>query len=679
MVDRRRSNRLAEETSPYLIQHSHNPVDWYPWGEDALTRAKAEDKPMLLSIGYSACHWCHVMAHESFENDETASLMNASFINIKVDREERPDLDAVYMDAVQAMTGNGGWPLTVFLTPHGRPFYGGTYFPPEDRYGMPGFPRVLRAVADFYRTRRGELEEVAGQITSTLQAQVSPVADARPLETGVLSEAFSALKRDFDALNGGFGTAPKFPQPLILEFLLRYHHRTDDEDALHMTTATMEKMARAGIYDQIGGGFHRYATDSKWLVPHFEKMLYDNALLSRAYLHAHVVTGTQLFRCIAEQTIDYVLREMTGPEGGFYSSQDADSEGAEGRYYLWTPGEIRQILGEKTARIVIEHFGVTDQGNFEGRSILHMPNQASQPDPDTIRQAKGSLLRAREQRVRPGRDDKVLASWNGLMLASLAEAACVLNRDDYLVAAEANGLFLLRSMMSDGYLKHTCKEGQSGVEGFLEDYALVIQSFIGLHLATFSGDWLRQAIRLAHVMIESFWDESTGVFYDTGRRHEHLLIRPSSTGDGAMPSGSSAATSALTTISRLTGDRRLENIAGRSLQAMQDRMARHPLGFGNWLSALDLFLSAPKEIVIVGSPNDTATADLLRILCNTWLPTSIVVAVDPGDRSPVEDLALLQNRPMLDDKPTVYICERHTCQTPIGDPDLLRERLHSNQ
>jgi uncharacterized protein len=679
VIDRQRSNRLSGETSPYLLQHSRNPVDWYPWGEEALTRAKAEDKPMLLSIGYSACHWCHVMAHESFEDEETARLMNDNFINIKVDREERPDLDSVYMDAVQAMTGNGGWPLTIFLTPDGRPFYGGTYFPPEDRYGMPGFPRVLRAVADFYRTRRGELEQVAGQITSTLEAQVSPTVDTSSLSAGVMAEAFSALKHQFDASSGGFGTAPKFPQPLILEFLLRHFHRTGDEEALRMTTVTLEKMARGGIYDHIGGGFHRYATDSRWLIPHFEKMLYDNALLSRVYLHTYIVTRKPLFRRIAEETIDYVLREMTGPEGGFYSSQDADSEGAEGKYYLWTPDEIRQILGEETARMVTEHFGVTDQGNFEGRSILHESNQAPQPDPDTIRQARASLLQIRQQRARPARDDKVLASCNALMLTSLAEAACVTNRNDYLAAAEANGLFLLRSMMSNGYLRHTCKDGESGVEGFLEDYALVIQAFIGLHLATFSSDWLTQAIRLVHIMIESFWDESTGVFYDTGKRHEHLFIRPSSTSDGAMPSGWSAATSALTTISRLTGNQRLEQIADRSLQAMQDRMARHPLGFGNWLCALDLFLSPPKEVVIVGSPNNRATADLLHILCNTWLPNSIVVAVDPADSSPVEDLALLQNRPMLDGKPTVYICERHTCQTPIGDPALLRDRLHSRR
>jgi uncharacterized protein len=677
-MNRQRPNRLAEEASPYLLQHAGNPVDWHPWGDEALTRARTEDKPILLSIGYSACHWCHVMAHESFENEEIAVLMNDNFINIKVDREERPDLDAVYMDAVQAITGSGGWPLTVFLTPEGNPFFGGTYFPPADKHGMPGFPRVLRAVADFYRNRRGEVEQATQQIMTALDAKADIPTETKPLAIDTLDQAFLTLKQDFDTANGGFGTAPKFPQPLILEFLLGYHHRTGKEDALHMVTQTLGKMARGGIYDQLGGGFHRYATDSKWLVPHFEKMLYDNALLSQVYLHAYVVTGTPLFKRIAEQTIDYVLREMTGPEGGFYSTQDADSEGMEGKYYLWTHDEVTDILGEQTARLVNDHFDITAQGNFEGRNILHVSGDLPMAEPNAIESAKGFLLKVREKRVRPARDGKALTSWNGLMLASLAEAACAFDRDDYLAAAVANGSFLLKAMISDGYLKHTYKNGEARIEGYLDDYALVIEGLLNLHQATFSGRWLREAIRLADVMIEEFWDESTGMLYDTGRRHQALFVRPRSTQDGATPSGSSAAALALMKVSRLTGNERLEQIATELLKAMQAKMSRYPLGFGNWLCALDFHLSPPKEVVIVGARKEAATAELLRVLCNTCLPNKVVAALDPTDTAPVDDLMLLKSRPMVDNRPTVYVCERYSCRTPVNDPDALRKQLRGN-
>jgi uncharacterized protein len=677
-MNRQRPNRLAEEASPYLLQHAGNPVDWHPWGDEALTRARTEDKPILLSIGYSACHWCHVMAHESFENEEIAVLMNDNFINIKVDREERPDLDAVYMDAVQAITGSGGWPLTVFLTPEGNPFFGGTYFPPADKHGMPGFPRVLRAVADFYRNRRGEVEQATQQIMTALDAKADIPTETKPLAIDTLDQAFLTLKQDFDTANGGFGTAPKFPQPLILEFLLGYHHRTGKEDALHMVTQTLGKMARGGIYDQLGGGFHRYATDSKWLVPHFEKMLYDNALLSQVYLHAYVVTGTPLFKRIAEQTIDYVLREMTGPEGGFYSTQDADSEGMEGKYYLWTHDEVTDILGEQTARLVNDHFDITAQGNFEGRNILHVSGDLPMAEPNAIESAKGFLLKVREKRVRPARDGKALTSWNGLMLASLAEAACAFDRDDYLAAAVANGSFLLKAMISDGYLKHTYKNGEARIEGYLDDYALVIEGLLNLHQATFSGRWLREAIRLADVMIEEFWDESTGMLYDTGRRHQALFVRPRSTQDGATPSGSSAAALALMKVSRLTGNERLEQIATELLKAMQAKMSRYPLGFGNWLCALDFHLSPPKEVVIVGARKEAATAELLRVLCNTCLPNKVVAALDPTDTAPVDDLMLLESRPMVDNRPTVYVCERYSCRTPVNDPDALRRQLRGN-
>ena len=677
-VMRQQPNRLAKETSPYLLQHAENPVDWYPWGDEALMRAQTEDKPILLSIGYSACHWCHVMAHESFENEKTALFMNENFVNIKVDREERPDLDAVYMEAVQALTGGGGWPLNVFLTPEGKPFFGGTYFPPEDKHGMPGFGRVLKAVADFYRNRRGEVEQATQKIMAALDAKISIPTEMKPLAIDTLNQAFSTLKHDFDVENGGFGTAPKFPQPLALEFLLRYCHHTDNKEALHMVTLTLEKMAKGGIYDQIGGGFHRYSTDNKWLVPHFEKMLYDNALLSQVYLHAYIVTGIPLFRRIAEETIDYVLREMTGPEGGFYSTQDADSEGIEGKYYLWKFDEVTKIFGKDTASIVNDYFGITAQGNFEGRNILHIRGDLPVEEPGTIKKAKISMLDIRKERIQPARDNKILTSWNGLMLASLAEAACVFSRDDYLEAAVANGSFLLKAMISNGYLKHTCKDGKARIEGYLDDYALLIEGLLNLHQATFSGIWLKEAIRLTDVMIEEFWDEAAIMFYDTGKRHETLFIRPSNSHDGVMPSGSSAAASALMKISRLTGNERLEQLAMNLLETMQGKISRYPLGFGNWLCALYFCLSSSKEIVIIGSRENTATADLLRVLFNTWLPNKVVVAHDPKDTSPMDNLILFKNRAMINNKPTVYVCEQYSCRTPVNDPDLFRELLRVN-
>ncbi len=672
------SNRLAKETSPYLLQHGENPVDWYPWGEEALKRAQVEDKPILLSIGYSACHWCHVMAHECFENEDIARLMNDNFINIKVDREERPDLDAVYMEALQSITGGGGWPLTVFLTPDGKPFFGGTYFPPEDRRGMPGFPRVLKTVADAYRHRRKEVEQATRQILAALATKGESLVGTERLVVDILNQSYSALRRDFDNVNGGFGSAPKFPQPLVLEFLLRYYLRTKDKDALEMVTLTLEKMAKGGIYDQIGGGFHRYATDSHWLIPHFEKMLYDNALLSQVYLHAYLVTRTPLFRRITEETLDYVLREMTSPEGGFYSTQDADSEGVEGKYYVWTPEEIIDALGDKTGGIVSGYYGVTTSGNFEGRNILHVAGSLDPEEPAIMKQARASLLGRREKRVRPGRDEKILTSWNGLMLASLTEAACILDRKDYLAAAIANASFLLNSMTSEGYLRHVHKDGRATIEGYLDDYALVTDGLLNLHQATFTGEWLRQAIRLAQVMTDAFWDESAGTFYDTSGGHQALFIRPKSIHDGALPSGSSVATLALLKVSRLTGHERLEQIAERSLRTVQGLMSRYPLGFGNWLCALDFYLSTPKEIAIVGTRDNPATIELLRVFFNTWLPNKVVAAYDPNDPAPVADLRLLENRRMVNNQPTVYVCERHTCRVPLTEPDLLRNQLRES-
>jgi uncharacterized protein YyaL (SSP411 family) len=667
------SNHLAKETSPYLLQHADNPVDWYPWGEEALNRARAEDKPILLSIGYSACHWCHVMAHECFENNEIARLMNENFVNIKVDREERPDLDAIYMEAVQAITGSGGWPLTVFLTPAGKPFFGGTYFPPEDRHGLPSFPRVLKAVADAYRNRRSDIEQTAKQLVALLSRETDKSAEA--LVVDIVEQAYLVLRQEFDKENGGFGTAPKFPQPMTLEFLLRYYHRKQDTEALEMVGLTLEMLARGGIYDQLGGGFHRYATDRYWLVPHFEKMLYDNALLGRVYLHAYLVTDNQLYRSIAEETLDYVLREMSTPQGGFYGTQDVDSEGVEGKYYLWTPQEIAEVLGKKTGQIAGDYFGVTAQGNFHGQNILHVVADLEPETSNIMKRARASLLKRREQRVKPGRDEKILASWNGLMLASLAEAACILDRRDYLAAAVANGSFLLDSMMVNGHLQHSYKDGQAKIDGYLRDYGLVIDGLLTLHQATFGGKWLEQAIRLAEVMVEEFWGETTGTFYDTSQRHEDLFVRPRSTFDGALPSGSSAATLVLLKLARITDNERFEQVAVQSLQSMGGSMRQHPLGFSNWLCALDLYLSTPKEIAVIGPRANPATLDLLRTICTIWLPNKVVAAYDPNDPAPVSELKLFENRQMIDNQPTVYVCEHYTCQAPVTDATSLRAQL----
>ena len=669
-------NRLAQETSPYLLQHANNPVDWYPWGEAALIKARTEDKPILLSIGYSACHWCHVMAHESFQNADIARMMNDNFVNIKVDREERPDLDAVYMEAVQAITGQGGWPLTVFLTPDGKPFYGGTYFPPEDRHGMSGFPTVLRSVIEAYLHRREDVDQATRQILQAFNSRATSSASAAALSAETLNQAYSTMKTSFDWKNGGFGGAPKFPQPMALEFMLRHYVRTGDPEAIRMVTLTLEKMAAGGMYDQLGGGFHRYATDNIWLVPHFEKMLYDNALLSRVYLHAFLVTGKEVFRRIAEETMDYWLRDMTGIMGGFYGTRDADSEGVEGKYYVWTPKELGEILGEETNRAVKDYFGVSDGGNFEGSNILHVTGAITDELPETIREARAVLLGRRGQRVAPGRDEKVIASWNGLMLSSLAEAACVLRREDYKGAAAANGAFLLSSMMAGTYLKHTWKDGKAKVEGFLDDYAQVIEGLLNLHQATFSAEWLRRAIQMAEVMVDEFWDETTGTWYDSSKRHPDLFIRPSGTYDGAVPSGASAATLILLKIERLTGNNNMERIAVRALQGVAESAISHPLGFCNWLCALDFYETPPQEIVVASrGQNDPATEALMRVLYSKWLPNKVTVPFDPSDPAAITGLPLLEGKTMIDGRPTVYLCEHYTCGTPVTTPDALRAQM----
>ena len=680
-------NRLINETSPYLLQHAENPVDWYPWGEEALGRARDEDRPILLSIGYSACHWCHVMERESFENDDIADLMNEHFVNIKVDREERPDLDAVYMEAVQMMTGSGGWPMTVFLTPEGRPYYGGTYFPPEDRMGMPGFPRLLAAASQAYHTNKGEIERVTRQLAEQMGRTGQMPTGFTPLTTEVMHNAYSQLATQFDHLNGGFGNAPKFPQPMTPEFLLRYNRHGFNARALEMVELTLQKMAYGGMYDQVGGGFHRYSTDAYWLVPHFEKMLYDNALLARLYLHAWQVTGKPLYRRITEETLDYVLREMTDPAGGFYSAQDADSEGVEGKFFVWTPDELRPLLGDD-ADLVVGYYGVSERGNFEGANILNVArppeeyaDQRSVSEAHllaAIARARAVLLDVREQRIHPLRDDKVLTSWNGLMLRAFAEAGAALARADYLDAARRNADFLLSSMRDDNRrLLRTWRNGEAKLNGYLEDYACLADGLLSLHEATLEPRWLQEAVSIADGMNELFWDDAVGGFYDTGSDHETLVIRPRDVFDNAQPCGGSVASDVLLRLGVITGNDGYSSRGATPLRAMQQLLGRAPAATGHWLGALDFYVSLPKEIVLVGGREQTETAAMLREVGQRYLPNRVVVGMtDPGE-PPIKDSPLLEQRVMQDGLPTAYVCEHYACQLPVNTANDLARQLDS--
>jgi uncharacterized protein YyaL (SSP411 family) len=627
-------NRLAQETSPYLLQHADNPVDWYPWGEEAFAKARAEDKPVLLSVGYAACHWCHVMEHESFEDDETAALMNERFVNIKVDREERPDVDSLYMDAVVALTGHGGWPMTVFLTPQGEPFLGGTYYPPEPRHGLPSFRQVLEAVAEAFRERRADVATQASALVEAVSREVAPSAE--PLTESLLGEASRNLRAQFDSECGGWGGAPKFPQPSVLEFLLRMHLR-GDEGALPMVTATLDAMAAGGMYDLLGGGFHRYSVDRQWLVPHFEKMLYDNALLAAAYLHGWVVTGEERYRRVAEETLDYVLRELRLPEGGFASAQDADTDGVEGLTFTWTAEEgVRDELLQP-----FEH----------GRSVIR-----GELDDDERR----GLLELREQRPKPARDDKAIAAWNGLALAALAEAGRRLERDDYLVAARALGAFLLGPLSTeDGRLHRTFRAGQAKGTGYLEDYADVAHGLLELHVATGELRWLEEANRLGRLAVALFEDEERGGFYLSPADGEELVARKKDLEDQPTPSGNSMLASVLLRLSRIYGDEELEGRAVGVFRLVHGAMARVPLAFGHALSALDLHFSTPREIAIVG-PVDSPVA---RAALEPFQPNT-VFAVGPSDEVP-----LLAGKGLVDGNPAVYVCERFACQAPVTAPE----------
>lgn len=664
------TNRLAHETSPYLLQHADNPVDWYPWGEEALRKAKTEDKPIFLSVGYSACHWCHVMAHESFEDETVAAILNDNFVNIKVDREERPDLDRIYMSAVQSLTGRGGWPMSVFLTPEGQPFFGGTYFPPSPRYGMASFTQVLHGVADAWKNKRQEILESGEKISQALKGQSVTGHDQGELNPETLEEAVKVLRENYDPKLGGWGAAPKFPHPMTIEFLLRQHHKTGDEQALKMAAHTLETMARGGIYDQVGGGFHRYSVDERWLVPHFEKMLYDNAQLARVYLHAWQVTGDDFFRTITKEILDYVTREMRDPSGGFYATQDADSEGEEGKFFVWTPAELRNILGEE-ADAFMAAYGVTESGNFEGKNILEFLGVLDHRS--QFAAARQQLLTAREERIPPNRDEKVITSWNGLMLAAFAEGARVFNDESYREVAITNADFLLNQLRyAEGRLWHIWKDEEAKINGYLEDYVYLIEGLLALYQTTFEARWYQAAQEVADAVLAHFSDPEGG-FFDTSDDHEKLIMRPKSLQDSAVPSGNGMAAYTLARLSGLALETTYLERTRESLASMQGMLASHPLGFSQWLQALDYVLAPPREIAIIGNQEKEDTRRMLQIIFEGYRPHQVVALGSPQPE-PV-GVPLLEDRAQVAGAATVYVCTNFTCRRPITDTDELREVL----
>ena len=677
-------NQLIHETSPYLLQHAHNPVDWFPWGKEALDRAKAEDRPILISIGYAACHWCHVMERESFEDPDIARQMNEQFICIKVDREERPDLDAIYMQAVQTMTGRGGWPLTVFLTPEAKPFFGGTYFPPQDLGGMAGFPRILEAIATAYAQHKDQVFKAANDLTRGIQVAATAQHASDPLTQDLLRQAYDAIASRFDEQHAGFGDAPKFPQAMPLEYLLRYHHRTGDAHALEMVERTLQAMAYGGINDQLGGGFHRYSTDSEWLAPHFEKMLYDNAQLAQLYLEAYQLTGHPLYRRVAEETLDYLLREMHHPDGGFYTSQDADSEGVEGKYYLWGPVEVFDTLGDDDADLFCHYYGVTTEGNFEGENILCVPiapvevaQALGTTEEALLAQLQPSRERLREERSHrtpPPTDDKVITAWNALTLRALAQAASIFNNETYRKAAKENGAFLLDQLYRDGRLLRTWKDGRAHLKAYLDDYAFLVLGLLSLHEATFSHRWLRAAQQLTDEMLTIFWDPEQQTLFDTGNDHEELVVRPREVFDNATPSGNSAAAEALLRIAILTGDQEYRRKAALLLESVTSYLPVYALGFGHWLNALDLYLTGPQELGIVGAPHQPATKALLQTVHSKFLPNRVLVGRDPGDPD-IFPTPILEQRDVVNGSPTAYVCHGYVCELPTGDPLELARQL----
>jgi uncharacterized protein YyaL (SSP411 family) len=674
------TNRLADETSPYLRQHAHNPVDWYPWGDDAFAAARERDVPVLLSVGYSSCHWCHVMAHESFEDAAVAEVMNRRFVNVKVDREERPDVDAIYMQAVQAMTGQGGWPMTVFLAPDGRPFYGGTYFPKDDGHGRPGFVRLMEVIADAWSTRRDELLDQAGRLHEAITQSVSAAGGGTAEPTAdVLERAVERVAAQFDPRFGGFGRAPKFPQAMTLDFLLRASRRDDDPNILDMVRVSLDAMAAGGMYDQLGGGFHRYSVDDFWLVPHFEKMLYDQALLGTAYLHGWLVTGEPRYRRVVEETIEYVLRDLRHGDGGFFSAEDADSEGIEGKFYVWSLEEIETLCGDDAAEVV-RYFGVTPGGNFVdphtrySGNILHVVDRTEER-PEAVKRALPRLLAARGERVRPGLDDKVLLAWNALFLRMLAEAAAAFDRADWMDAARTNARFLLRALVrDDGRYLRSWQGGRAAIPAYAEDLAALLEALLTLAEVD-DVAWLSEARAVADALLIGFADDEHGGFFTTGSDAEALIVRPKDAQDNATPSENSLAANGLLRLAALTGEARYAEPAARWIRSMAPLLGEHPSAFAYLLGALERRITAPLEIAIIGDPDDPGTQSLRAEVRSRFLPNAVVLTAAPGTGSDASPL--LVDRPLVEGRATAYVCEEYACQAPVTTREALGAALAS--
>ncbi len=680
------SNQLANETSPYLLQHQNNPVDWHPWGPQALAKSVEEDKPIFLSIGYAACHWCHVMEHESFEDLGIARSLNEQFVCIKVDREERPDLDQIYMHAVQLMTGHGGWPMSVFLTPQLQPFYGGTYWPPHASRGMAGFDQVIAAVSDAWQNRRDQALEQAGKITEHLVQLGASKATSDPLQLDVLRMAETKMEQIFDFTHGGFGRAPKFPHPMDLQVLLRVWCRWPRDGVLNMVTLNLDKMACGGIYDHLGGGFARYSVDERWLVPHFEKMLYDNALLAGAYLDGYLATGKNEYACIARETLDYVLNYMTDARGGFHSTEDADSEGEEGKFYVWTPDEIQAVLGPELGTRFCYVYDVSAEGNFEGKNILHLPKTIDQCasirgwNVEQLREelagARKKLLAERDARIRPGKDDKILVNWNGLMIDALARAAGILessgrdSSDKYLQAATRAADFILTHLRcEDGGLLHCWRLGQAKLDAYLDDYACLINALVSLYETSFEERWIDEAVRLADILLAKFYDaEGSGFFY-TASDHEQLIARNKDVHDSSVPSGNAMAATALLRLGKLCGRRDYRDAVYGTLQATLDLMKQSPTGTGQMLIALDMFIGPTPEIVVLGDPSSPETGKALANLRSRYVPNYVVACRKMPQTSRSSCLDPLFQGKQTSKEPTVYICQDFTCQAPVEGTD----------
>jgi uncharacterized protein YyaL (SSP411 family) len=673
-------NRLAHETSPYLLQHANNPVDWYPWGQEAIERARREDKPIFLSVGYSACHWCHVMEHESFESEAIARRLNEGFVSIKVDREERPDLDQIYMTAVQAMTGRGGWPMSVFLTPELKPFYGGTYWPPTGRMGMPGFDQVLEAVLDAWQQRREQVNAQAGNLTADIDRAGRMALPPGEPSDRPLKAAEAALERTFDHAHGGFGGAPKFPHPMDLRLLLRRWRREPREELLHIVTLTLDRMAAGGMYDHLGGGFHRYSVDERWLVPHFEKMLYDNALLSAAYVEAFQATGRPDYERTSREICDYVLRDMTSPEGGFLSTLDADSEGEEGKFYVWTPAEVETVLGVERAQTFCRVYDVSEGGNFEGQNILNLPKTLEQSarilgrEPDDLRaelaESRSKLLEVRNRRVWPGLDDKVLVSWNGLMIDSLALASGVLDEPRYLTAARAAADFMLTKMRrGDGRLLHTWRSGRAKFDAYLDDYACLANALVTLYEASFEERWIDAAAEMADIVLAEFEDREAGGFFYTAHDHEQLISRQKDVQDGSVPSGNSIAATMLLRLGKLCGRADYLEAAERTLKAFMALVEKHPSAAGQMLIALDFYLGPTPELVAVG-PTADQVSGIAQAIRHRYLPNR-VLAYRPGNGHSAALDAIFAGKTAVGDQSTLYICQNFACQEPVVGRDTI--------